>query len=195
MRIPQTVMATAAVVTTLVGMPVTGCSSHPESSTPTSGSGAAPSHAPIVDYTQLLIKASDINAPDAFTAGPATKDPNGQKGALITFTDQDHSHTIIDTIQILPDAEATATALDSAKALHRETLRTKALNAEVGVGGVTISGLPQDHSKGVTVLLFTEGNAMVTLEFEGPSFALAPPEFVTEVGQKQDDAIKKGLGG
>jgi hypothetical protein len=35
---------------------------------------------------------------------------------------------------------------------------------------------------------------MVTLEFEGPSFALAPPEFVTEVGQKQDDAIKKGLG-
>ena len=69
------------------------------------------------------------------------------------------------------------------------------MNAEVGVGGVTISGLPQDHSKGVTVLLFTEGNAMVTLEFEGPSFALAPPEFVTEVGQKQDDAIKKGLGG
>jgi hypothetical protein len=187
-------MATAAVVTTLVGMSVTGCSSHPKSSTPSSGSGA-PTHALISDYTQLLIKASDINAPDAFTAGPATKDPNGQKGALITFTDQDHSHMIIDTIQILPDAEATATALDSAKALHRETLRTKALNAEVGVGGVTISGLPQDHSKGVTVLLFTEGNAMVTLEFEGPSFALAPPEFVTDVGQKQDDAVKKGLGG
>jgi hypothetical protein len=196
MRIPQTVMATAAVVTTLVGMSVTGCSSHPKSSTPTSGSGA-PTHAPIVDYTQLLIKASDINAPapESFAAGPATKNPNGQQGATITFTDQDHSHTIIDTIQILPDAEATATALDSAKALHRETLRTKALNAEVGVGGVTISGLPQDHSKGVTVLLFTEGNAMVTLEFEGPSFALAPPEFVTEVGQKQDDALKKGLGG
>src|SRR6202042_265762 len=143
MRIPQTVMATAAGVATLVGVSVTGCSSQPKSTTPTSGSGA-PTHAPILDYTQLLIKASDINAPDAFTAGPATKDPNGQKGALITFTDQDHSHTIIDTIQILPDAE---------------------------------------------------GNAMVTLEFEGPSFALAPPEFVTEVGQKQDDAVKKGLGG
>src|SRR6201992_2586350 len=195
MRIPRTVMATAAVVTTLVGMSVTGCSSPPEASAPTSGSGAAPTHAPILDYTQLLIKASDINAPDAFTAGPATKDPNGQKGALITFTDQDHSHTIIDTIQILPDAEATATALDSAKALHRETLRTKALNAEVGVGGLTISGVPAAHSKGGTVWLFTEGNAMVTLESEGPSFALAPPEFVTEVGQKQDDAIKKGLGG
>jgi hypothetical protein len=193
MRIPLTVTATAAVVTTLVGMSVAGCSSDSKSSTPTSGSGA-PTHAPISDYTTLLIKASDINAPDAFTAGPATKNPNGQPGAMVTFTDQDHSHTIIDTIQILPDAEATATAFDSAKALHRETLRTKSLNAEVGVGGVTISGLPQDRSKGVTVLLFTEGTAMVTLEFEGPSFVLAPPEFVTEVGQKQDDAVKKGLG-
>ena len=104
MRIPQTVIATAAVVTTLVGMSVAGCSSHSKSPTPTSGSGA-PTRAPIGDYTQLLIKASDINAPDAFTAGPATKNPNGQQGATITFTDQDHSHTIIDTIQILPDAE------------------------------------------------------------------------------------------
>jgi hypothetical protein len=194
MRIPLTMMATAAVATTVAGMSVAGCSSHSTSSAPTSGSAAA-THPQISDYTQLLIKASDIKAPDPFTAGPATKNPNGQVGAMVTFTDQDHSHTIIDTIQILPDAEATATALDSAKALHRETLRTKALNAEVGVGGVTISGLPQDRSKGVTVLLFTEGTAMVTMEFEGPSFVLAPPEFVTEVGQKQDDAVKKGLGG
>jgi hypothetical protein len=69
------------------------------------------------------------------------------------------------------------------------------LGAEVGVGGVTISGLSPDRSKGVTVLLFTEGKALVTLEFDGPSFALAPQEFVTDVGQKQDEAIKKGLGG
>ena len=63
------------------------------------------------------------------------------------------------------------------------------------MGGSTVSGLSPDHSKGVTVLLFTEGKAMVTLRFEGPSFALAPQEFVTDVGQKQDEAIKKGLGG
>jgi hypothetical protein len=194
MRIPLTAMATTAVVTTLVGLSVAGCGSHSTSSTPTSGSGAT-THPPITDYTQLLIKASDINAPDPFTAGPATKDPNGKQGATITFTDADHSHAIIDTIQNLPDAEATATALDSARAYHRETLRTKALNAEVGTNGVTISGLTQDHSKSVTVLLFTQGTVMVTIEFEGPSFALAPPEFVTDVGQKQDDAVKKGLGG
>ena len=76
--------------------------------------------------------------------------------------------------------------------IHRDSLLAKPLGAEVGVGGVTISGLSPDHSKGVTVLLFTEGKAMVTLEFDGPSFALAPQEFVTEVGQKQDDGDQKG---
>lgn len=194
MRSPRTVMATTAVVTTLAGMSAAGCGSHSNSSTPASGSGTT-TRASISDYTTLLIKATDIKAPDAFTAGPATKDPNGNQGATITFTDQDHSHSIIDTIQILLDPEATANALDSAKAIHRESLRAKALNAEVGVGGVTISGLSEDHSKGVTVLLFTEGKALVTMEFDGPTYALAPPEFVTEVGQKQDEAIKKGLGG
>jgi hypothetical protein len=191
MRIPLTAIATTAIAATLVG--VSGCGSDSKTSTPSPGSSTAP-HPVISDYTTLLIKAGDIKAPDAFTAGPPTKDPNSQQGATITFTDQDHSHSIIDTIQILPDIEAAASALDSAKATYRESLLAKSLNAEVGVGGSTISGLSPDHSKGVTVLVFTEGKAMVTLEFDGPSFALAPPEFITDVGQKQDDAIKKGLG-
>lgn len=194
MRTPVTVIATAAVVTTLAGVSAVGCSSHSTSSTPSSGSGTT-THAPVSDYTKLLIKASDIKAPDAFTAGPPTKDPNGQLGATTTFTDQDHSHVIIDTIQILLNPEAAANELDSAKAIHHDSLLAKPLGAEVGVGGVTISGLSPDRSKGVTVLLFTEGKALVTLEFDGPSFALAPQEFVTDVGQKQDEAIKKGLGG
>jgi hypothetical protein len=62
MRIPQTVMATAAVLTTLVGMSVAGCSSKPESSTPTSGSGA-PTHTPIGDYTQLLMRLPPARRP------------------------------------------------------------------------------------------------------------------------------------
>jgi hypothetical protein len=187
-------MATVAIVTTLAGASATGCSSHPDSSTPSSGAPSKTS-APIDDYTKLLIKASDIKAPEAFTAGPTTKDPNGQTGATVTFTDQDHSHTIIDTIQVTLNPQAAASALDSAKGLHREELRTKSLNAEVGVGGVTVEGLSADRSKGITVLLFTEGKAFVTLEFDGPPEMLAPIEFVTDVGQKQDDALKKGFGG
>lgn len=45
------------------------------------------------------------------------------------------------------------------------------------------------------ILLFTEGRALATLQFDGPTDTLAPPDFVSDVGQKQDAAIKKGLGG
>ncbi|WIM88911.1 hypothetical protein PT015_05385 [Candidatus Mycobacterium wuenschmannii] len=191
MRIPLTVIATTAIAATLAG--VSACGNDSKQATPASGSSTT-SHPVITDYTTLLIKADDIKAPDAFTAGPATKDPNGQQGATVTFTDSDKSHAIIDTIQVLPDVNAAAEALVAAKATHRETLLAKSLNAEVGVGGATISGLSPDHSKGVTVLVFTAARALVTLEFDGPSFALAPPEFITDVGQKQDEAIKKALG-
>jgi hypothetical protein len=194
MRISHPMIAGVVVASTLTGVSVAGCGSHSQSSTPTSGSTTSTHAAQSGDYTQLLIKASDINAPEAFTAGPAVKNPNSQQGAQVTFTDQDHSHTIIDTIQITLDPAAAANALDSARAMEHETLQAKPLSVDVGVDGTTISGSSPDRSKGVTVLLFTEGKAFVTMEFDGPSFALAPADFVTDVGHKQDEAIKKGLG-
>lgn len=195
MRISHPVIAGVIVASALTGASVAGCSSHSKSSTPASGSPTtSTSHVQAGNYTQLLIKASDIGAPEPFTAGPPVQNPNGQQGATITFTDQDHSHTIIDTIQIMLDPAAAANELDSAKAVHHEALLAKPLSADVGVDGATISGTSPDHSKGVTVLVFTEGKAFVTMEFDGPSFALAPPDFVLDVGHKQDDAIKKGLG-
>ncbi len=191
-RIPPRAIAPMVIAATLIASAV-GCSNDSTSTKAPSGSATTP-RPPVSDYTTLLIKASDIKAPDAFTAGPATKDPNGQQGASVTFTDSDHSHSIIDTIQILPDVEAAASALDSAKASRRETLHAKSLRVEVGVGGATVTGQSEDHSKGVTVLLFTENKALVTIEFDGPSYALAPPEFVADVGQKQDELVKNALG-
>jgi hypothetical protein len=195
MRISHTVMAGVIAVSTLTGVSLAGCSSHSKTSTPTSGSATTTTHAQLSDYTKLLIKASDINAPEPFTASPAVNNPNGQHGATTTFSDQDHSHSIVDTIQVLPDPAAAANALDSAKAVQHESLQAKPMSVDVGVDGTTISGSSPDRTKGVTVLLFTEGKAFVTLEFDGPSYALAPPEFITDVGDKQDAAIKKGLGG
>jgi hypothetical protein len=195
MRISHTVIAGVVAASTLTVVSVAGCSSHSTSSAPTSGSATTTTHAQLSDYTKLLIKASDINAPEPFTASPAVNNPNGQHGATTTFSDQDHSHSIVDTIQVLPDPAAAANALDSAKAVQHESLQAKPMSVDVGVDGTTISGSSPDRSKGVTVLLFTEGKAFVTLEFDGPSYALAPPEFITDVGDKQDAAIKKGLGG
>jgi hypothetical protein len=195
MRISHTVMAGIIAVSTLTVVSVAGCSSHSTSSAPTSGSVTTTTHAQLSDYTTLLIKASDINAPEPFTASPAVKNPNGQQGATTTFSDQDHSHAIIDTIQVLPDPAAAANALDSARAMQHETLQAKPMSVDIGVDGTTIAGTSPDRSKGVTVLLFTEGKAFVSLEFDGPSYALAPAEFIHDVGDKQDAAIKKGLGG
>jgi hypothetical protein len=187
---------------TLAGVLV-GCGSGARPSTPTSRSATsiATSHtsaavpAPQSDYTGLLIKASDINAPENFTATPPINNPNGQPGATTTFSNQDRTHVIADSIQVLPDAAAAVGALESAKATTDGYVHGVPDPIAVGTGGTTISGPSPDASKGVTVLMFTEGRAFVQLEFDGPPDALVPPDFVTDVGQKQDAAIKKGLAG
>jgi hypothetical protein len=65
--------------------------------------------------------------------------------------------------------------------------------AAVGTAGTMVSGTAADGSKAVTVLLFTEGKAFANLEFDSPPNDPEPPQFVADVGQKQDTAIKNGL--
>jgi hypothetical protein len=205
MRIGLWVVAGVAVSTMLAGMSVVSCSNNSTSSTATSGSATstATSHslaptsaqAQPTDYTRLLIEASDINAPESFTASAPIQNPNGQVGVATTFSNQDRSHVIYDSILILPDAAAAASALDSKKAALDGSVHGTPAPIGIGTGGTTVSGPSPDGSKGVTVLLFTEGKAFAELEFDGPPDALVPPDFVSDVGQKQDRAIKNGLGG
>ena len=64
----------------------------------------------------------------------------------------------------------------------------------MSTGGTMVSGTSPDGSKAATVLLFTEGKAFTNLEFDSaPNDPV--PQFVTDVGQKQDTAIKNGLHG
>jgi hypothetical protein len=178
----------------------TSSSSKPGSSSPASGTaGPAPTSsaaAPQNDYTGLLIKATDINAPIQFTAGPPTSNPNGQPGAAITFSTDDNSHVIKDTIQVLADPGAATNALNAAKGAQGNNIKNPVTQPfSVGTGGTTVSGNAPDNSKGIMFVMFTEGKAFVTLEFDGPVDSLPPQDFVTDVSQKQDDAVKKGLGG
>lgn len=192
-----------AVATALVGLSAAGCNSNSKSSTATSGSAtstttshssaSSSAQAQPTDYAKLLIPATDINAPEPFTASPPIKNPNGRDGVAMTFSTKDHDHVIIDTILILPDPAAAAAALDAAKATLPGSGAGKPVPMDVGTGGTRVSGDSPDGSKGVTMLRFTEGRAFVTLEFDGPPGMSAPPDFVTDVGQKQDAAIKKGL--
>ncbi|WP_197519344.1 hypothetical protein [Mycobacterium sp. E2327] len=203
-------MVAGVALATALTVAVAGCgnksgtaassTSKPGSSGPASSSGsAAPtsaSAAPANDYTGLLIKATDINAPIQFNGGPPTNNPNGQPGAAITFSTDDNSHVIKDTIQVLADPGAATNALNAAKGAQGSNIKNPSTQPfNVGTGGTTVSGNAPDNSKGVLVLMFTEGKAFVTLEFDGPVDSLPPQDFVTDVAQKQDDAVKKGLGG
>jgi hypothetical protein len=212
-RIAAGAVAAAALAATLAGCSGTSSSTKTSTSaTSASQTVAATTSAPTTsapaqpsDYTRLLIQTTDIDAPMPFTAGPPTTNPNGQPGATITFSTQPHPEDqdgvtvkevhIRDTIQVLPDAAAATSALNSAKAGQGLVTNPEAAPANVGTGGTTLSGKSPDGSKGVTALLFTEGRAFVTLEFIGPVDPPPPPDFVVDVGQKQDAAVKKGLGG
>ena len=205
MRISLKVAAAVVVGATLAGVSVAGCSSNPKSSTASSKSvtstatsqSSASTSAPSqpTDYTGLLIQASDINAPEPFTGSPPTNNPNGQPGVATTFS-QDGSHVIKDTIQVLVDPAAATNALNAAKEGQGNVVKDPATDSvNVGTGGTALTGNSPDGSKGVAILLFTEGKAFVTLEFDGPANDIAPPDFVTDVGQKQDAAVKKGLTG
>jgi hypothetical protein len=207
MRTSHTAVAGLAVAAALAAS-LAGCGGN-QTSSPTKSSSAtstasAPSSAPTssaapaqaTDYTNLLIQATDINAPVTFTGSPPVQNPNGQQGVATTFSTEDGSHSIKDTIEVLADPDAATDALNAAKGAQGGAIKAPAANpSNVGTGGTTLFGNSPDGSKGVLVLLFTEGKAFVTLEFAGPVGAQPPAEFVTDVGQKQDAAVKKGLGG
>jgi hypothetical protein len=148
------------------------------------------------EYTRLLIQASDINAPEVFTGSPPEINPNALATVATTFRNQDGTHVIYDSILIAADPDAAARALESRKTLAPQgTVHGAPVPIDIGTGGITIAGPSPDGHKGVTVLLFTEGRAFVEMEFDGPPNVLVPPDFVTDVGQKQDAAIKNGLAG
>jgi hypothetical protein len=200
-------MASVAVATALVGLSVAGCSSKSEKTASTS-SGSATSAAPATsqssspqadsaDYSKLLIQPDDIALPgDTFTAAAPTQNPNGKAGVATVFSNQNDTGEIGDTILILPDPAGAATALDGAKsALGSAVTGGEPQPAAVGDGGTIVSGTSPDGSKSVTVLLFTEGKAFVTIEFDGKADDPVPPAFATDLGQKPDAQIKSGLAG
>lgn len=115
---------------------------------------------------------------------------NRMQGVAQLFHTADNTGQIGDTIVILADPSEAANVLNKAK----ESLGTSVTGApqpsSVGSNGTLASGTSSDGSKSVTVLMFTEGKAFATLEFDGAPNNPVPPDFVDLVGQKQLDAIK-----
>ena len=213
MKIPMIALAGLAATSMVVGVSVVGCAGNKSSTTSSSGSAtsagsnsaasssssaaSSSSSAAAADYTALLIKAGDITLPgDTFTGQPPIQNPNGQPGAAQIFGNQNDTRHVGDTILILPDPDQAVSELDEEKAALGDSVKggTPA-PAAVGTSGTMVSGTAPEGSKAVTVLMFTEGKAFVNLAFDSPPNDPLPPQFVTDVGQKQDAAIKKGLHG
>lgn len=53
--------------------------------------------------------------------------------------------------------------------------------------------MPPDRTKSITILLFTEGPALARLEFDSAPGEPTSIDFATDIGQKQDIALRVGL--
>jgi hypothetical protein len=161
-----------------------------------SATSATSATAAPTDYTNLVVPVTDISAfsPDPFTVGQPPTPTEGTPGAQGTFKNSTGANIISVNIFVLPDAAAAVSAMNGTlQSLDSSVVGGTPQPVAVGNGGTLTAGTSPDKSKTVTVLLFTEGKASVTLHFEGPPGDAVPIDFATAVAQAQDATIKKNL--
>ncbi|MFN3005313.1 hypothetical protein [Mycolicibacterium wolinskyi] len=147
------------------------------------------------DYSHLLLQAEDVSIPpNTFTARSTTVNPDGQDGASALFVNADDTRAIADTILIYPDvATASATLRQASAAVSTIVTGGPPQPVPVGTGGTVISGTAPDGSKAVTLLMFTQGRALVRLEFDSTPQDPVSPQTVASVGRMQQIALRIGL--
>jgi hypothetical protein len=202
MELARVTVAGWAVATLVVGAAITGCgngnkvsspsSSGASSSSAGSSAAASPSAGQPADYSALLIKASDIGG-DLTTPQPPVLNPNGAPGVAQLFANADNTRRIGDTILVVADAATAAAGVTNTKGNYGSKVTGTWQPADVGSNGAIISGTSPDNSQAVTVLLFTEGKALVNLEFDSAPNDPIDLDVAKDIGRKQDAAIKSGL--
>ena len=203
MELARITVAGWAVATIVVGTATSGCGNDHKTSSPSSSSTAAPSStgsttvtgpppAQPTDYSSLLIKPSDIGG-DLTTPQPPVLNPNNAPGVAQLFANADNSRRIGDTILIVADPAVAAAGVENTKANYGGKVSGTWQSVDVGSNGAMISGKSPDNSQAVTVLLFTEGKALVNLEFDSAPNDPIDPAVATDIARKQDAAIKSGL--
>lgn len=149
-----------------------------------------------VDYSRLLLEPADLSDnEDTFVEQSSTPSgPDGLPGASALFVNQDDTRAISDTIVIYPDAEtAAATLRDALPALGTTLTGATSRPAPVGTDGTMAVGMAKDGSKAITLLLFTEGPALVRLEFQSAPGDVTTDDFVVNIGKMQQIALRNGL--
>jgi hypothetical protein len=198
MHIARRSVACWAVVAVAAGaVTVAGCGHKSKtaslSTIPSATAGVtSPSSGQPTDYSALLIKATDIGG-DFTAPQPPVLNPNNAVGVAQLYINGDKSRRIGDSIQIEADPATASAGLDNTKANYAGKINGSWQPVDVSADGTMLSGTSPDNSQAVTVLLFTEGKALVDLEFDSPPADPIDPGIAAEVGRKQDLAIKNGL--
>jgi hypothetical protein len=197
MKAPQS----APVRLTAAGLAVlcvfAGCSksdgeASPVSSAPASEAPTTEAATP-ADYRTLLITTDDIDSSEPFTAEPPIVNPNGETGVSGRFFAEDSS-MIGSSIRVMADPAEAARVLELTRnGISNVTGRQEPL--PIGTNGSVIAGMSLDQITGITVLTFSEQNAVVTLEFDGPYGKLVglPTELIDSVARRQLEILKARL--
>lgn len=206
MKMAQTTTVGLFAAALLVGTAAVGCgsadkgasssSSSSSSSTTSTAStsettGAAASPVAEADYSKLLLKASDIDP--SFTASEPTVNPNGVPGIGQTMTNPEKNETILFAIFV---DESPAAAVQSLQGF-KDTLPTEVDGtpqpADVGAGGIIAAGKSPDGSKAITEVYFTQGNALVNIEFSSEPDDPIQSETALAIAKMQDTQVKNNL--
>jgi hypothetical protein len=205
-RLTATGLAGAALV---MGVTVAGCSngdaspSESSSAAASSTTSAASSEQSAIeqagtpaaepnDYGALLIPTTDMGA-DTQTPGGVQLNPGGNPGAAQVYSSLDGKQRIIDTILVFPDVAAADSKFQSDSATLNTVVTGPAEPVEIGDQGVMAIGTSPDGSKSVTAILFTQGRALVSLNFEGELDDAVPPDIATYIAETQATLIEEGL--
>jgi hypothetical protein len=194
MKFARTTVAGLAAATLVLGGATTACGGDKTASPPASSTAPTTStSAPLADYTSLLVKASDIGEEFA-TPQPPQLNANNQAGVTQLYVNADNTRQIGDAIMVVADPKTAAAGLESTKGNYATKLSGAAWQpVDVGSNGVLASGESPDKSHAVTVLLFTEGKALVSLEFDSNPNDPIDRDIALDIGRKQDAAIKANL--
>lgn len=147
-----------------------------------------------VDYSHLLLEASDLNDDeDTFTVQSTNPAPGGLPGASALFVNQDDTRAISNTIVVYPDAETATKTLREAIPRRQVVADATPRPVPVGTDGTIAVGESIDRSKAVTMLLFTQGPALARLEFQSALGDATTDEYVVKIGKMQVVALRAGL--
>ncbi|WAC91430.1 hypothetical protein [Mycobacterium sp. Aquia_213] len=185
-----------AVATIAVGIAITGCGNSGKTSAPPSNSAATSAVStptgPPPDYSALLIQPGDVGG-DYTAPQPPVLNSNNTTGVSQLFVSADNSRRIGDTVLVLPDLSTAAAALVNTKANYAKKVTGTWQPVDIGSNGTMISGTSSDNSQSIAVLLFTEGRALIALEFDSAPNDPIDPATAVDVGRKQAAAVKNGL--